>query len=193
MAVAATGFLTAAPYNTFMPQESERFDELDDIVSTVSSAMLGTSVGCARCHDHPYDDIAIDEYYSLISIFKNTIRESGYLDKIAGEPFREVDQWKEEVRQILLDGARDENIEELDISDEEKAILRLPLDPNNQEQLKLLSMCERCLMVDDSYIDEDSEPRDCDRERYELLVEKIEAAEEELADSPTTRACDHGK
>ena len=184
MAVAATGFLTAAPYNTFMPQESERFDELDDIVSTVSSAMLGTSVGCARCHDHPYDDIAIDEYYSLISIFKNTIRESGYLDKIAGEPFREVDQWKEEVRQILLDGARDENIEELEISDEEKAILRLPLDPNNQEQLKLLSMCERCLMVDDSYIDEDSEPRDCDRERYELLVEKIEAAEEELPTPP---------
>ena len=184
MAVAATGFLTAAPYNTFMPQESERFDELDDIVSTVGSAMLGASVGCARSHDHPYDDIAIDEYYSLVSIFRKTERKNGYLDQISGEPFRDVDLWKEEVRQIQLTGARHENIEDLDFTDEEKAVLRLPLDPNNQEQLRLLSMCERCLMVDDSYIEKDSEPAQHDRERYEILVEKIEAAEEELPEAP---------
>jgi hypothetical protein len=184
LAVAATGFLTAAPYNTFMPQESERFDELDDIVSTVGSAMLGVSVGCARCHDHPYDDIAIDEYYSLVSIFRNTQRKNGYLDQIAGEPFRDVDLWKEEVHEILLDSARDDNIEDLDLTDDEKAILKLPLDPTNKEQLRLLSMCDRCLMVDDSYIDEDSEPAERDRERYELLVEKIDAAMEVLPTAP---------
>ena len=184
MAVAATGFLTAAPYNTFMPQESERFDELDDIVSTVGSAMIGVSVGCARCHDHPYDDIAIDEYYSLVSIFRNTERKNHYLDQIAGEPFRDVDIWKEEVHEILLDSARDDNIEDLELTDEEKAILRLPLDPENKEQIRLLSMCDRCLMVDDSYIDEDSEPAERDRERYELLIEKIEAAMEVLPTAP---------
>ncbi len=184
MAVAATGFLTAAPYNTFMPQESERFDELDDIVSTVGSAMIGVSVGCARCHDHPYDDIAIDEYYSLVSIFRNTERKNHYLDQIAGEPFRDVDIWKEEVHEILLDGARDDNIEDLELTDEEKAILRLPLDPENKEQIRLLSMCDRCLMVDDSYIDEDSEPAERDRERYELLTEKIETATEKLPPAP---------
>ncbi|MDC0288645.1 DUF1549 domain-containing protein, partial [Rubripirellula sp.] len=184
MAVAATGFLTAAPYNTFMPQESERFDELDDIVSTVGSAMIGVSVGCARCHDHPYDDIAIDEYYSLVSIFRNTERKNHYLDQIAGEPFRDVDVWKEEVHEILLDSARDDNIEDLELTDEEKAILRLPLDPENKEQIRLLSMCDRCLMVDDSYIDEDSEPAERDRERYELLTEKIETATEKLPPAP---------
>ena len=168
LAVAATGFLTAAPYNSFIPQESERFDELDDIVSTVGKAMLGVSVGCARCHDHPYDDLAINDYYSLVSVFRSTQRGNGYLDQVAGEAFREVDSWKEEVRQILLDGARVENIQELDLSDEEKAVLRLPLDPNNKEQLRLLSMCDRCLMVDDSHIDEDSEPADRDRERYDV-------------------------
>lgn len=184
MAIAATGFLTAAPYNTFMPQESERFDELDDIVSTMGSAMIGVSVGCARCHDHPYDDIAIDEYYSLVSIFRNTRRKNGYLDQIAGEPFRDVDLWKEEVHEILLDGARDENIEDLELTDEEKAILRLPLDPENEEQLRLLSMCDRCLMVDDSYIDEDSEPAERDRERFEFLTKKIEAATKQLPTAP---------
>jgi hypothetical protein len=184
MAVAATGFLTAAPYNTFMPQESERFDELDDIVSTVGSAMLGTSIGCARCHDHPYDDISIDEYYSLVSIFRNTQRGNSYVDQIAGEPFRQVDSWKEEVRQILLDAARDDNIEELDLTDDEKSILRLPLDPENKEQLRLLSMCDRCLMVDNSHINEDSEPTEHDRQRYEFLIKKIEAATDELPRPP---------
>ena len=184
MAVAATGFLTAAPYNTFMPQESERFDELDDIVSTVGSAMLGTSIGCARCHDHPYDDISIDEYYSLVSIFRNTQRGNSYVDQIAGEPFRQVDIWKEEVRQILLDAARDDNIEELDLTDDEKSILRLPLDPENKEQLRLLSMCDRCLMVDNSHINEDSEPTEHDRQRYEFLITKIEAATDELPRPP---------
>ena len=184
MAIAATGFLTAAPYNTFMPQESERFDELDDIVSTVGSAMIGVSIGCARCHDHPYDDIAIDEYYSLVSIFRNTQRKNHYLDQIAGEPFRDVDRWKEEVHEILLDGARDDNIEDLELTDEEKAILRLPLDPENKEQLRLLSMCDRCLMVDDSYIDEDSKPARRDRERYDLLTGKIETATQQLPAAP---------
>ena len=184
LAVAATGFLTAAPYNSFMPQESERFDELDDMVSTVGKAMLGVSVGCARCHDHPYDDIAIDDYYSLVSVFHSTQRGNGYLDQVAGEAFREVDGWKEEVRQILLAGARDENIEALDLSDEEKVILRLPLDPDNKDQLRLLSMCDRCLMVDDSHIDEDSEPTDQDQERYDLLVKQIEAATARLPSPP---------
>jgi len=184
MAVAATGFLTAAPYNTFMPEESEIFDELDDIVATVGSAMLGTSIGCARCHDHPYDDISIDEYYSLVSIFRNTQRGNSYVDQIAGEPFRQVDSWKEEVRQILLDAARDDNIEELDLTDDEKSILRLPLDPENKEQLRLLSMFDRCLMLDTSHINEDSEPTEHDRQRYEFLIKKIEAATDELPRPP---------
>ena len=55
MAVAATGFFTNAPMNTFKPQESERYDELDDQVSTMGQAMMGLSIGCARCHDHFYD------------------------------------------------------------------------------------------------------------------------------------------
>ena len=57
LAVAATGFFTNAPINNFLPQESERYEELADQVSTFGRAMLGLTIGCARCHDHFYDPI----------------------------------------------------------------------------------------------------------------------------------------
>ena len=54
--------------------ESARYNELDDIVSTIGTAFLGLSVGCARCHDHKYDPIPSDDYYRLAATFTTTIR-----------------------------------------------------------------------------------------------------------------------
>ena len=73
----ATGFLAAGVHNASIAQirvEQERYDELDDLVSTVGSAFLGLSVGCARCHDHPHDPIAQEDYYRLVAQFERTIR-----------------------------------------------------------------------------------------------------------------------
>ena len=47
-----------------------------DRVNTVGTAMLGFTIGCARCHDHKYDPIKQRDYYSL-SAFFNNIDESG--------------------------------------------------------------------------------------------------------------------
>ncbi|MCA9269962.1 MAG: DUF1553 domain-containing protein, partial [Planctomycetales bacterium] len=72
-AVAATGFLTAGPHtvleNTFLEEERlrNRYNELDDMVSTLGSAVLGVTLGCARCHDHKYDAVSSREYYQLLA------------------------------------------------------------------------------------------------------------------------------
>lgn len=47
----------------------QRADELDDMVSTTSTAFLGLTLGCARCHSHKFDPIAHREYYAMAAIF----------------------------------------------------------------------------------------------------------------------------
>lgn len=44
-------------------------DELDDRVDTVTRALLGLTVSCARCHDHKFDPIPTSDYYSLAAAY----------------------------------------------------------------------------------------------------------------------------
>jgi hypothetical protein len=76
-ALKATGFLGCGVRNAVITKnqvEKERYDELDDILSTTMTSMLGLSVGCARCHDHKYDPITSSDYYRLLSTFTTTVR-----------------------------------------------------------------------------------------------------------------------
>ena len=57
-------------------EEEFRVDYVSDRVNTVGTAMLGLTLGCAKCHDHKYDPITQRDYYSL-SAFFNSIDESG--------------------------------------------------------------------------------------------------------------------
>lgn len=47
-----------------------------DRVHTISTAFMGMTMACARCHDHKFDPVSIDEYYSFLSFF-NSIDELG--------------------------------------------------------------------------------------------------------------------
>ena len=49
--------------------ETDRFDQLDDVVSTTSQVFLGVTLGCARCHNHKFDPLTARDYYSMVSIF----------------------------------------------------------------------------------------------------------------------------
>src|SRR4051812_33035429 len=69
---AATGFLVAGPYDQVKSPDpvltaQQRADELHDMVATTSSAFLGLTVGCARCHDHKFDPISQTDYFRMVA------------------------------------------------------------------------------------------------------------------------------
>ena len=77
LALAATGFLAAGVHSTQITKkevEKDRYDELDDMTQTVSTAMLGLTIGCARCHDHKFDPFPQRDYYRMLSTFTTTVR-----------------------------------------------------------------------------------------------------------------------
>ena len=83
LALMATGFLAAGVHATQITAnqvEKERYDELDDMLATTSTAMLGLTVGCARCHDHKFDPIPNVDYYRLLSTFTTTVRSEMEID-----------------------------------------------------------------------------------------------------------------
>lgn len=60
-----------APDSTYSTEQNfipERMDVIAGQLEILGSAVLGLSVGCARCHDHKYDPIPQRDYYRLVSI-----------------------------------------------------------------------------------------------------------------------------
>ena len=53
--------------------EVTRADERHERVDAVSRGFLGLTIACARCHDHKYDPLPTEDYYSIASEFKNTV------------------------------------------------------------------------------------------------------------------------
>ena len=69
----ATGFLAIGTkgLNERNPRQFA-MDVVDEQIDTVSQAVLGLTVACARCHDHKFDPIPQRDYYALAGIFLST-------------------------------------------------------------------------------------------------------------------------
>jgi mono/diheme cytochrome c family protein len=53
-------------------KEQSRLDIVDDQIDVTARALLGLTIGCARCHDHKFDAIRTVDYYALAGIFRST-------------------------------------------------------------------------------------------------------------------------
>ncbi|MBY6242234.1 DUF1549 and DUF1553 domain-containing protein [Methylosinus sp. Sm6] len=69
----ATGFLAGYPDNSNSRDLVQRkYQITTDMTDTVGQAILGTTVGCARCHNHKSDKFTQKDYFSLQAFFANT-------------------------------------------------------------------------------------------------------------------------
>lgn len=67
------GFFGLGPwyYDTGDPRDA-RANERNDRVDALTRGFLGLTVACARCHNHKYDPITINDYYALAGVFGAT-------------------------------------------------------------------------------------------------------------------------
>jgi cytochrome c553 len=81
--IAATGLYALSP------------DYNDDRVDVTTRAFLGLTVACAQCHDHKFDPIPTQDYYSLQGIFNNTT-----VDKFPLAPEKIVAEYETQKKKI---------------------------------------------------------------------------------------------
>ncbi len=92
--LAALGFLTTGR------KFNNRHDDIDDQIDAVARGMLGITVACARCHDHKYDAIPTEDYYSLYGVFASCT-EPAELPLIAPpEQSAEYQKFEEELAKV---------------------------------------------------------------------------------------------
>ena len=202
-ALAATGFLTAAPNEPLMvPMEEEklrlRFNELDDMASTAASAFLGLTLACARCHDHKYDAIPTRDYYRLQCAFTTTARNEVPLaprDQI--EQFRrqesewnqrrkaaetKLNDWLSEQKKPHTPALREAKIDALPVGDAEKKLLKEQ--PDSGGAKKLAGQHKKALAIsDEDYRKVFTEEA---RARWDALKAELDRVRDAKPDGPPT-------
>jgi hypothetical protein len=94
----ALGMLAAGPWDESslrdirddsIDRQIGYYIDRDDMVSTVMSTFVSATIHCARCHDHKFDPISQEDYYSLQAVFAGVDKaQRGYDDDPALDRMR---------------------------------------------------------------------------------------------------------
>ncbi|MFD2256349.1 PSD1 and planctomycete cytochrome C domain-containing protein [Luteolibacter algae] len=91
--IIGTGFLAIGPKNLNAKSEEQfRADLVDEQIDTLGKAMLGTTISCARCHDHKFDPIPQSDYYSMAGIFQSSDTKFGTYSSVQNRHASELIQ-----------------------------------------------------------------------------------------------------
>ena len=111
----ATGFMRMGPDGTYSVSQgfvAERLTVVADQLQILTSAVMGLTVGCARCHDHKYDPIPQRDYYRLSAILRSSYDPYDWLSPNESDIGPDAD-WNESNTR-LFPGARVEEVEEVE-------------------------------------------------------------------------------
>ena len=83
--LAAMGFLTLGRRFLNNPH-----DIIDDRIDVITRTTMGLTVACARCHDHKYDPIPTEDYYSLYGVLSASHEELLALEEPTAQYLEEL-------------------------------------------------------------------------------------------------------
>ncbi len=69
--IIATGYLASAR-RFGGDRMGEHHLTIEDTIDNLGRTILGSSISCARCHDHKFDPFTMSDYYGLYGIFNST-------------------------------------------------------------------------------------------------------------------------
>ncbi|MDE0577540.1 MAG: DUF1553 domain-containing protein, partial [Opitutales bacterium] len=74
-----------------------RADRMDEVMQTVGASLIGVSIGCARCHNHKFDPLSIQDYYSMTAVFQDIEFGSRFPEFSKDHPRKEKSReiWKD--------------------------------------------------------------------------------------------------
>lgn len=103
-------------------------DIIDEQVDTIARAVMGLTMGCARCHDHKFDPLSTEDYYGLAGVFKSTqtmdtftvvarwherplafpeqLRQRDQLQQLATSQKQAIEKLKGDATELILSEAR---------------------------------------------------------------------------------------
>ena len=90
--------------------EEFRIAAVKDRVDTTLQVWMGLTMGCAKCHSHKYDPIAIEDYYKFYAIFNQTEDADRYDD----EPKLSIPSDLQQAELESLQKQRQERVADLD-------------------------------------------------------------------------------
>lgn len=113
----ASYYLRIGPRNNSEPQNMYNYDFWDNLLNTTMVVNLGLNMSCARCHDHKYEPIRQDEYYSLlpaVMVDKYEEKAEKYLKQLHRLNFRKayLDQYLSQYNSPPLMKFKKKNITE---------------------------------------------------------------------------------
>ena len=84
----ATGFLRQPPDGSFANITGfvpDRNRYIGAAIEVYSSAVLGLTLKCAKCHSHKFDPIPQRDYYRLLAIFKGALDENAWMSPLKAQ------------------------------------------------------------------------------------------------------------
>ncbi|MFO0817032.1 MAG: PSD1 and planctomycete cytochrome C domain-containing protein [Pirellulales bacterium] len=70
----ATGFLLVGDVEIVNPDKLRmETGHIDSQLAKIGTVFMGMTLGCARCHDHKFDPVDLDDYYAMAGTLRNTV------------------------------------------------------------------------------------------------------------------------
>src|SRR5579864_7703577 len=105
----ATGFHRNTMFNEEggVDREDFHWQYLVDRVNTTATVWLGTTLGCAQCHNHKYDPFTQKEYYQFLAFFNNsdmgTDEDGGFIESKLELPTPEQETHRKKLQEEIKD------------------------------------------------------------------------------------------